>query len=389
MQGRGLDIQSLLICPACQAIYLDAAAIPPTCGCGHDLTPSHPGPAMRSPDAFGRRSANITVDEEERLRKGYEITYHYRPNGPAEAFDLQVGEQATAADLRARRHDLLRSTGACATRKASRLHYLSTLPCLADERQAVEKHAATRRPAATARKRVPPAELANHRGLRLYTQTETDVLVLDVPLPADPPVDAQDFYTTLLHVFRQAIALTLDLDDGELGGFLMPAPGDAQRAGSGSCCTKSRPAAPARSPRSERRLGCGSSWPVRSNCSTTARRNARERACYECLCNFYNQLDHEHLDRRAVTPLLRRLREVSVEEIASDQEAHFAALLARCQTELQRRVLHAIRDVGLPLPTEAQRLIEADGAPIASADFYYPRTVRLRWTARRITWTGW
>ena len=31
MQGRGLDIQPLLICPACQMVYLDAAAIPPAC----------------------------------------------------------------------------------------------------------------------------------------------------------------------------------------------------------------------------------------------------------------------------------------------------------------------------------------------------------------------
>jgi hypothetical protein len=81
---------------------------------------------------------------------------------------------------------------------------------------------------------------------------------------------------------------------------------------------------------------------------------------------------------------------VAVEPSASDQEAHFAALLARCESDLERRVLHAIRDAGLPLPAEAQKLIEADGAPIAIAGFYYPRTVvfvdgsphHLDWVAR-------
>ena len=201
------------------------------------------------------------------------------------------------------------------------------------------------------------------------------MLVLDVPLPADPPVDAQDFYTTLLHAFRQAIALTLDLDDGELGGFLMPAPGDAQRVRQWVVLheVETGGAGTLASLRETPRLRLVVARALELLHEGQA--DACERACYECLCNFYNQLDHEHLDRRAVTPLLRRLREVSVEEIASDQEAHFAALLARCQTELERRVLHAIRDAGLPLPTEAQRLIEADGAPIASADFYYPRTV--------------
>ena len=35
----------------------------------------------------------------------------------------------------------------------------------------------------------------------------------------------------------------------------------------------------------------------------------------------YNQLDHEQLDRRLVTPLLRRLAEVFIELITADQEA--------------------------------------------------------------------
>ncbi len=89
-------------------------------------------------------------------------------------------------------------------------------------------------------------------------------------------------------------------------------------------------------------------------------------------------------------PLLCRLAEVVVEPLVADQVAHFAALLARCESDLERRVLHIIRDAGLPLPAEAQQLIEADDAPIAITDLYYPRTVilvdgsphHLDWVAR-------
>lgn len=373
MQGRGLDIQPLLICPACQAVYLDASAIPPACACGHDLSASHPGPAMRLPDAFGRRSANITADEEERLRKGYEITYHYRSNSPAQAFALQAGDANVGrltyehgGTIFAINRGVRDPNGSQGFTICPRCHAW----LMSDK--AIEKHAATPAQRGDCPQRVPPAELVAHRGIRLYTQIETDVLVLDAPLPADPPVNAQDFYTTLLHTFRQAIALTLDLDDGELGGFLMPAPGDASRqwvvlhevetGGAGTLASlRETPRLRLVVTRARELLHEG-------------QEDACERACYECLCTFYNQLDHEHLDRRTVIPLLRRWAEAAVEPIASNQEAHFAALLARCESELERLVLHAIRDMGLPLPTEAQRLIEADGAPITVADFYYPRT---------------
>jgi len=99
-----------------------------------------------------------------------------------------------------------------------------------------------------------------------------------------------------------------------------------------------------------------------------------ERACYACLLSFYNQRDHRLLDRTLVLPWLQELEELAVEGQVS--EDRFAALAAQCQSELEREVLAAIRDRGLPLPDEAQKTIYDGDEPLASVDFFYaPRIV--------------
>jgi hypothetical protein len=51
-----------------------------------------------------------------------------------------------------------------------------------------------------------------------------------------------------------------------------------------------------------------------------------------------------------------------------------AALEVQCQSDLERQVLHAIHDRGLPLPDGAQEtLYDTDESPLAVADFYYRR----------------
>ena len=94
-----------------------------------------------------------------------------------------------------------------------------------------------------------------------------------------------------------------------------------------------------------------------------------EKACYACLLNSYNQRAHALLDRTLVLPWLQGLEGLSVEPQVSDDR--FAALAAQCQSKLERDILAAIRDRGLPLPDEAQKTIYDGDEPLASADFYY------------------
>ena len=49
---------------------------------------------------------------------------------------------------------------------------------------------------------------------------QSDLALLDVPLPDG--LDAEPFYTTLLHTWLRALMVTFNLDESELDGFLAP-----------------------------------------------------------------------------------------------------------------------------------------------------------------------
>jgi very-short-patch-repair endonuclease len=205
----------------------------------------------------------------------------------------------------------------------------------------------------------------------------SDLALFDVPLSqlagdgADPlPADEiEAFYTTLSHTLERAIMVAFNLDEREISSFLAPASegdGTPHRVvlyettvgGSGVLASLAEPG----------RL-------------TTLLERAREllhegdpeggcqKACYGCLLSFYNQRVHRLLDRTLVLPWLQGLEALTVEPLVS--ESRFEALAAACESDLERQVLRAIRDRGLPLPDEAQRTIHDDDVPLAIADFFY------------------
>ena len=207
------------------------------------------------------------------------------------------------------------------------------------------------------------------RGLWLMQTVQSDLALLDVPLPEG--AEAEPFYTTLLHTWLRALMVAFNLDESELDGFLAPGPEggipyrivlyETAVGGSGVLASLAEPGRLRMAVARARELlhegdpegGC-------------------ERACYDCLLSFYNQRDHERLDRRLVLPWLQALEGLTVApEAAGDA---FAALEAQCQSDLERRVLRAIHDRGLLLPDAAQEtLYDRDGSPLAVADFYYRR----------------
>ncbi len=368
-RGHGPDVKRLLICPACDTATLDGS--PPVCACGQDLRDRHPVPAIALPDAFGRRNANITADEEERMRKGYHLTFHYQPNA-AEAHAITVGEE-TAATLRYDHKGTILAINQGVRNADGAEGFVLCPKCyewlMSDK--AVEKHVWTSQRRGDCPQHVGAEELSATRGLRLFTRLQSDVLAVDAA-PPETGIDPQAFYVTLQHALLQATALALNLDTGELGGFLAPYPGDPSRklivlheideGGAGvlaSLCETPR-------------------WQMVMTKALELLHDGQEgcqKACYDCLCTFYNQLDHVKLDRQAVLPWLRRVQESVVERQRPDDNARFEALWTRCQSDLERLVLTAIREAGLPLPLAAQKLIEHRGEPLAVADFYYPRTV--------------
>jgi very-short-patch-repair endonuclease len=208
------------------------------------------------------------------------------------------------------------------------------------------------------------------RGLWLTQEIRSDLVLLDVPpLEGMEAGEAADeFYTTLLHTWLRALLVAFNLDENELAGFLVPSPAadtpyrlvlyETTVGGSGVLASLPEPARLARVVERARELlhegdpegGC-------------------ERACYACLLSFYNQRDHDWLNRTPVLTWFQSLAEFEVEpEIEADP---FDNLLARCESDFEREVLHAIRDRGLRLPDAAQQTIYDGDEPIATSDFFY------------------
>lgn len=85
-----------------------------------------------------------------------------------------------------------------------------------------------------------------------------------------------------------------------------------------------------------------------------------EAACYDCLMSYSNQYDHDMLDRQEVKDILLALSESDVVTSPTEltRAEHLAALLAKCDSELERRWVKWLDQKGYRLPTAAQRRVE-------------------------------
>ncbi len=83
-------------------------------------------------------------------------------------------------------------------------------------------------------------------------------------------------------------------------------------------------------------------------------------ACYDCLLNYSNQRIHERLDRHIIKDYLLALASgsVAVSPVEETRKEHLAALLARCETTLERSWLELLEQRGHALPSHAQMLID-------------------------------
>ncbi len=97
-----------------------------------------------------------------------------------------------------------------------------------------------------------------------------------------------------------------------------------------------------------------------------------QEACYQCLLSFYNQRDHEKLNRHLALDWVDELGEFDILQESATNQDHFDALLAQTEAQSERDVLHKIRAMKIRLPDEAQKLIvDSQGNPLARTDFFY------------------
>ena len=84
-------------------------------------------------------------------------------------------------------------------------------------------------------------------------------------------------------------------------------------------------------------------------------------ACYDCLLSYSNQRDHKLLDRIAIKKILLKLRdaELVVSSGPVTREEHLKKLMAETESQLERKWLDFIDSKKCKLPSRAQVYIEA------------------------------
>ena len=86
-----------------------------------------------------------------------------------------------------------------------------------------------------------------------------------------------------------------------------------------------------------------------------------EAACYDCLLSYYNQRDHRLLDRQLLPGILQPWMRASVRTSPAPipRDDQLRRLLNLCQSDLERRWVGMVDRMGLALPSDAQRLVDA------------------------------
>ena len=372
-QEDQLAFEKLLVCPGCDTVYLgETQTRRVRCEvCDTSLEKEHPiNRGLPMPDMVAMRRQSITADEEERMRKGYQIDTYYQAGERSAYAVVSSGEER--AQLTYEHNGSVVNVNAGPYLEEERdeppgFHYCTACNTWLLTTESASNHISGESNGRTCPQNGTDDDLVDQ--VHLFTRSENDVVTLDCTAPEDVE-DPESFFITLRHTIERALTIAMDLDESEVQSFVSEVPGEEGRrrivlyetaeGGTGAVQQLTKEPRLRAVIREARRLlhehdddGC-------------------ETACYECLLSFYNQRDHGQLDRTLVLPFLRQLTELSLEPQQQDQTKRYAALEAACESSFERNVLEAIVEERLPLPDAAQRtLFDGDDTPIAIADFYY------------------
>jgi len=367
--------QHKIVCPECETILMgedaESAAGCPACDASFDG--SHPNPnTMELPDQRAYPEENITSDDEERRREGYDINHYYEQTNAVQTYQLEAEDTDGAtvtyepnariitvnSGIRGREDEDDELSGFALCTECKRW--------LTSESQ-IDSH-------------LDGGCYANadseavRRGIELYTEGGHDTITLTVPLPGYVlPENAASFYTTLKEALYQGILVAFDLDEEGLETFLKPAPEmeDTQRIVIHEASEGGAGALKALMDDVRFQQAVKEALDVIHYNDT----DGCEQACYECLMSYYNQREHELLNHTHILGWLTDVKNVSLVKESSDSADgdRIATLLSECESSFERDVLTAVNEGGYPLPDAVQQTIHDNGEPVATADLYYDR----------------
>ncbi|MCC6623564.1 MAG: DEAD/DEAH box helicase [Deltaproteobacteria bacterium] len=371
---------SAIRCEACGYYHpLSDDPPPDVCEhCGVALPPPRRN-MFRLRNVVARRRDRITSNEEERQRFGYDLRTAFR----FAARDGRISARSAEVTLDARSTDRsTQSTLATLTFGQSatlwRVNY-GWRNRQRDQPDGFVLDFATGRWVEADNGDGDPAASASALAERVvpFVDDRKNALVL-------APADALDLseMASLQAALKAAIQVEFQLEDRELAAEPLPHPSDRRQilfyeASEGGAGVLRRlvdePEAWARVIRRALEICHFDPTSGQDLGGPQGRKELCEAACYDCLLSYYNQIDHAHVDRRAVVGHLLRWSRgvVRTSPTADPRSEQRERLLRLTQSDLERRFVELVDRLGLRLPSDAQiRLALGDGSHV-KPDFVY------------------
>jgi len=349
------------ICTLCGYVHHGEAVTAERCHCCNSMMTTETSQYLRSllemPGVTARRRERITCDEEERRREGYEVTTHYAfapaPGGREQRHAAQVYNEsgtplldmtyAPQATLWRINHKWRRST-----EEGFRLDLASG--------RWLGKERAKEKPADDVRS-----------GVRLFVRHTANAMLLRLPSDDGTAPDL-NLMATLQYALARGIQGEFQVEEGELS-VTRVGEGAGQRillweAAEGGLGVLRRlvdePDAMGRVAR--RALDILHFDPdTGEDLKPPEKSDDCVKACYDCLLSYYNQLEHEHLDRHRVRAPLMALSAGQTRAGGPgrtyDQQYEWLRARTDTKSELERRFLDALYRRRHRLPDDAQRQV--------------------------------
>jgi len=371
--------RTIKICPKCENIlYGQEESKKNNCPrCQYSLTGNHAiSHALPIPNMYAFHRSIITSDEEERLRSGYDVNFYYHSN-PASIQKVTISADITQVILSYEHNGRIIGVNS-GLRKDIAEERVGFAYCDAckqwlpnDQEKAIMHYGDGDNPS----KCIANGKLREHfqQDVFLITEDNHDVLVMNYSY--DGSLDNEEaFAITLKNAFLRAIQLALELDESEVNAFIRPS------VSTGSVFElvlyETVPG------------GAGIFKSLISNISAfnlviekacdllhVFEEEGCEKACYDCLCSFYNQRDHTIMDRNLIIPFIKdfydNCNSLNFSVLSNGNSAQLDVLLSKCDSELEKNVLQKIYDEGFKLPDEAQLTLYDGDKPVVKPDFFY------------------
>jgi len=347
------------ICRECGAFTDSDKERCPACDVVFDGANSEILHLLELPNVKTVRRERITSNEEERIRRGYEILLSYRlPAGlPVHEADVEADGRVLFRLVYMPSADLIRINRGWRGRTGGFLVDLQTGRLYTDHQWEDEN---TRRGSSTVQR------------VCLWTWETQNVLLLR---PIEENFREIEVEVSLRYALKRGMEQTFQIEESELlaerigrGGRQASLFYEAAEGGLGVLRALAyNPQALAQVAREALRV-------LHFDLSGRDQSNTCRKACYECLLSYSNQLEAHLLDRHVVVDVLLDLTraEALARYGGRSYREHLEFLKDRCQSDLEKKFLEFLARERLRLPDEAQKAVQD---PHCIADFFYKPNV--------------